>query len=118
MNTTRDPRLPNPMNHARQVTQLEHDRQQYEVGQRIAYDVRVYDYKKDRTHDERREAVIVELWIEDWHGRDLPYAESLTGRRNRQPRLVPPRQARNAHGRHRSHPPRRTLLRGPPSGRC
>ena len=25
MNTTRDPRLPNPMNHARQVTQLEHD---------------------------------------------------------------------------------------------
>ena len=56
MNTTRDPRLPNPMNHARQVTQLEHDRQQYEVGQRIAYDVRVYDYKKDRTHDERREA--------------------------------------------------------------
>ena len=78
MNTTRDPRLPNPMNHARQVTQLEHDRQQYEVGQRIAYDVRVYDYKKDRTHDERREAVIVELWIEDWHGRDLPYAECLT----------------------------------------
>ncbi len=78
MNTTRDPRFPNPMHHARQVTQLEHDRQQYEVGQRIAYDVRVYDYKKDRTHDERREAVIVELWIEDWHGRDLPYAECLT----------------------------------------
>ena len=78
MNTTRDPRLPNPMNHARQVAQLEHDRQQYEVGQRIAYDVRVYEYKKDRTHDERQEAVIVELWIEDWHGRDLPYAECLT----------------------------------------
>lgn len=43
MNTTRDPRFPTPMHHARQVTQLEHDRQQYEVGQRIAYDVRVYD---------------------------------------------------------------------------
>ena len=78
MNTTRDPRFPNPMHHARQVTQLEHDRQQYEVGQRIAFDVRVYEYKKDRTHDERQEAVIVELWIEDWHGRDLPYAECLT----------------------------------------
>lgn len=25
-----------------------------------------------------QEAVIVELWIEDWHGRDLPYAECLT----------------------------------------
>lgn len=78
MNTTRDPRLPRPMDHAREVAQLEHQGQRFQVGQRIAYDVRVYEYKKDRTHDERQEAVIVELWIEDWHGRDLPYAECLT----------------------------------------
>lgn len=78
MNTTRDPRLPRPMDHAHQVTQLEHHGQRFEVGQRIAYDIRVYDYKKDRTHDERREAIIVELWIEDCRGRDLPYAECLT----------------------------------------
>ena len=78
MNTTRDPRLPRPMHHAREVAQLEHDGKRFEVGQRIAFDVRVYEPKKDRTHDERQEAVIAELWIEDWHGRDLPYAECLT----------------------------------------
>ena len=61
MNTTRDPRLPNPMHHAREVTQIEYDGHPFKVGQRIAFDVRVYEPKKDRTHDERQEAVIVEL---------------------------------------------------------
>ena len=78
MNTTRDPRLPRPMDHAREVADLEHQGQRFEVGQRIAFDVRVYEYKKDRTHDERHEAVIVEIWVEYVHGRDLPYAECIT----------------------------------------
>ncbi len=76
--TTRDERFPAPMHHARQVEGLTHGGQPFQPGPRIAHDVRVYDYRKDRTSDERREATIVELWIEDWHGRDLPYAECLT----------------------------------------
>ena len=75
---TRDERFPAPMNHARQVEGLTHAGHHFHLEQRIAFDVRVYNYKKDRTHDERQEATIVELWIEDWHGRDLPYAECLT----------------------------------------
>lgn len=76
---TRDERFPAPMNHARQVEGLTHAGHHFHLEQRIAFDVRVYDYKKDRTHDERREATIAELWIEDWRGeRDLPYAECLT----------------------------------------
>ncbi|MBN9216229.1 MAG: hypothetical protein J0J04_15750 [Microbacterium sp.] len=76
---TRDERFPAPMHHARQVEGLTFSGQPFHPGQRIAHDVRVYDYRKDRTSDERREATIVELWIEDWHGeRDLPYAECLT----------------------------------------
>ena len=46
MNTTRDPRLPNPMHHAREVTQIEYDGHPFKVGQRIAFDVRVYEPKK------------------------------------------------------------------------
>jgi hypothetical protein len=78
VNTTRDPRFPTPMHHARQVTQLEHDRQQYEVGQRIAYDVRVYDYKKDRTHDERREGRHRRTVDRGLARPRPPYAECLT----------------------------------------
>ena len=81
MNTmTRDERFPAPMNHARQVEGLTYDGQTFHPGQRIAHDVAVHDYtQKGGSRHERREAIIVELWIEDWHGeRDLPYAECLT----------------------------------------
>ena len=76
---TRDERFPTPMNHARQVEGLTYDGQPFHLEQRLAFDVRVHEYRTDSTRDERCEATIAELWLEDWHGRrDLPYAECLT----------------------------------------
>lgn len=75
---TRDPRFPQPMFHAQHVATLTHDGETYRTGQRIAFNVAVHDHRKSKQHTERREATISELWIEDWHGRDLPYAECLT----------------------------------------
>lgn len=72
---TRDPRFPNPMHHASPAEEIEHDGERFRLEQRISFDTAVWNF--DKQWKERREAVIHELWIEDWHGRPLPYAECL-----------------------------------------
>ena len=71
--STRD----HPMKHAERVTAVDWQGQAITEGTRIAYTVRIFDPKTTKQHDERREGLVVELWLNHWWGdpNPLPYAE-------------------------------------------
>jgi hypothetical protein len=58
-----------------QVNELTWKGERFEVGQRLAFDVTVWDLRGGPHRSKRIEGDVLELWIEPWRDIQLAYAE-------------------------------------------
>lgn len=72
---TRDERFSSPMNHAERTTESDLYGPTYREGDSISFDVKVWARMSEKSHIERHQGVIVELWIDDVRGHKSLYAE-------------------------------------------